>query len=379
MRSATTGVVEGLRARTDEMVEALAALVGAESPTSDAAALSECASVLAGLGRGILGKDPEVEDLALHPALSWSWGNSTEVLLIGHFDTVWPTGTIDRWPFSVERDVATGPGCFDMKAGIVQGMFALASLETRDGVTLLLTSDEETGTNHSRKLIEDSARGAQAVLVLEPSSGDDLKIARKGVSSYRFGVTGKAAHAGLDPASGANALIELAHLVLDIARISRGETTVTPTVASAGTAVNVVPASANLDVDVRAASAAEQERVGSELRAIAAHVDGVTFRCEQTSDRPPLEREASKYLFARAQRIALELGLEPLGGVEVGGGSDGNYTAAVGTPTLDGLGAVGGGAHAEGEHVIVSKMAERSALVAALVRELFEDSTGGDG
>jgi glutamate carboxypeptidase len=222
-------------------------------------------------------------------------------------------------------------------------------------------------------VIEETARGADAALILEPAAGGALKTARKGVSNYDVVVHGRAAHAGLEPEKGANASVELAYQVLALAAIARPEvgTTVTPTVMSAGTATNVVPAEARFAVDVRASSVAEQQRVDDAIRALPPHVEGATVEILGGPNRPPLEAAASEALFVRAQRLAEGLGLGSLRGVAVGGGSDGNFTAAIGVPTLDGLGAVGDGAHAEGEYVVVDEMPRRASLVAALVNDLL--------
>jgi len=293
--------------------------------------------------------------------------------VIGHFDTVWPTGTLGRWPFVVDGDRASGPGAFDMKAGIVQGLYAVATLPSLEGIAILFTSDEELGSPTSAPLIRELASTMEATLVLEPSAGGALKTGRKGVSQYEVHIEGRAAHAGLDPEKGANALIELAHQVLQIEALADpgAGTTVTPTVARAGTASNVVPASAAITVDVRIATIAEQERVAAAMRALKPSTAGTALRLDADENRPPLEEAASANLFARAQRIAAGLGLNELRGVTVGGASDGNLTAAAGCPTLDGLGAVGDGAHAEGEHVVVSEMAPRASLVAALLEDLL--------
>jgi glutamate carboxypeptidase len=362
-------IVSDLAVRTPDMLDALERLVMVESPSSDVEALWACADAIASFGSSMIGRDPERLDADGRPHLWWRT-DEPRVLLLGHFDTVWPLGTTDRWPFEVRGDVASGPGTFDMKAGIVQGFFALTGSGAADRVDLLLTSDEELGSPTSRELIEDAARRVEAVLVLEPSERGALKIARKGCSTYVVEITGRAAHAGLNPEDGANALVELAHQVLAIDALGNGDTTVTPTLATAGTTTNVVPASATLFVDVRTPTAGEHERIDAVLRGLRAIEDGVSIDVQCRSDRPPLPSSASAELFVRAERCAGAVGIDPLDGVEVGGGSDGNFTAAVGTPTLDGLGAVGAGAHAEGEHVIVEKMAERAALVAALIDDL---------
>ena len=360
-----------LRERTPAMLDALGELVACESPSADVAAVRRCAGVVADVARRVAGIEPEpVErDGRLH--LRWRRG-TPRVLLLGHFDTVWPTGSLAARPFAVRDGVATGPGCFDMKAGIVQGLFALAALGAPDGVALLLTADEEIGAPTSRALIEESARGVDAVLVLEPSAAGALKVARKGSAMYDVAVRGRAAHAGLEPERGVNALVELAAHVLAVAALAdpAGGTTVTPAVAASGTTTNTVPADAHFSVDARAWTGAELERVDGAVRGLAPIAAGAALEVSGGIDRPPLERSASDALFARAQAHAAALGLDALEGAEVGGGSDGNLTAALGIPTLDGLGAVGGGAHAEDEHVVVARMPERAALVAALVAEL---------
>lgn len=356
---------------TDRMVGVLQELVEAESFSADARGVSRCAEVLASLGRDLVGERAQIIGTE-HPLVRWSFGSRMRVLLIGHLDTVWPMGTLKRWPFSLEDGIATGPGVFDMKAGLVQGLFALASLGDLDGVTLLVNSDEETGSAHSRAAIEELGARAEAVLVLEPSEKAALKIARKGQATYRIDAHGRAAHSGLNPWDGANALVAVSHAVLELEAIAKDDTTVTPTIASAGTTKNTVPASAQVSVDVRASTIAEQQRADSELLALTSRLDGVTLDVTRETIRPPLEASASEALFARAKRLAEGLGLEPLEGVAVGGASDGNWTATLGTPTLDGLGPVGGGAHAEGEHVVVDRMAERATLVAALVTDLLK-------
>lgn len=366
-------LVERLRARSAEMVEVLGMLVEAESPSNDRPALDACAAVLSDAGKALLGATPDELPTEGGRHLRWRFGNRTRVLLVGHYDTVWPLGTLERWPFRVDGDVATGPGTFDMKAGIVQGLFGLSELDDLDGVTVLVTADEELGSPTSRALVEDSARGADAALVLEPSAAGALKTGRKGVSIYRLSVVGRAAHAGLEPGRGANALVELAHQVLGLAGVEapRLGTTVTPTVAVAGSATNVVPASASVNIDVRALEPDEQVRVDAALRALVPVTEGVRLEVSGGPNRPPLPTAAAEGLFARACAVGEALGLPPLQAVTVGGASDGNYTAGVGTPTLDGLGPIGDGAHAEGEHVLVSALPDRAALVAGLVADLL--------
>ncbi|HEX8929577.1 MAG TPA: M20/M25/M40 family metallo-hydrolase, partial [Actinomycetota bacterium] len=237
------------------MVAALRALVEAESPSADPAALRACADRIAELGGGLLGAEPERLAVGGLVHLRWRFGGPTRVLVLCHYDTVWPLGTLAGWPFGIADGVATGPGAFDMKAGLVQGLFALAGLDRRDGVTLLVTADEEVGSETSRALIESEAAGASAALVLEPSAGPGgaLKVARKGTSRYEVEVAGRAAHAGLEPEKGVNAGLELAHqlLALEVLADVAAGTTLTPTLLSGGTTTNTVPAQAKVAIDVR--------------------------------------------------------------------------------------------------------------------------------
>jgi len=357
----------------NEMLKDLQVLVEAESFSEDLTATAACADHVVALGERLLDGKPERVTAEGRTHLLWRFGSEARVLMIGHYDTVWPTGTIARWPFLIDGDRATGPGAFDMKAGIVQGMHAMATLDSLDGITILLTSDEELGSPTSAQLIRELASTAEATLVLEPSAAGALKTGRKGVSQYEVHIEGRAAHAGLDPEKGANALIELAHQVLQIETLANpaAGTTVTPTVARAGTTSNVVPATASIAVDVRIATISEQQRVAAAMRALKPTIPGTSLQIDADENRPPLEEAASAELFARAQRLASGLGLDELRGVTVGGASDGNFTAAAGCPTLDGLGAVGDGAHAEGEYVLVSEMVPRAMLVAALLEDLL--------
>lgn len=353
------------------MLTAVRRLVEAESPSGDLDACSRCADVLTSIGTEVLATPPERIMLQGRTHLRWTFGKA-RVALIGHFDTVWPVGTLSDRPFSIQGDVASGPGIFDMKAGLVQGLLAAATLPDASGLELLFTSDEEIASPSSRNLIEELGRRVEAVLVLEPSQNGALKTARKGISLYRLDVTGRAAHAGLEPENGVNALVELARQVLALQGLANARgTTVTPTVAAAGIATNVVPPSAHADIDVRTWTVAEQTRVDEGMRALNSYDPGASLTVAGGPDRPPLEEVRSRALFKRALALAPALGIPDLQGVRVGGGSDGNLTAAVGTPTLDGLGAVGGGAHATDEHIIVSQMPVRAALVAALLRDLL--------
>jgi glutamate carboxypeptidase len=372
-------LVGRLEARVGEMVELLDTLVSSESPSNDPVLLAATADLIADRGSCLLGTKPERITGPGAPALRWSLPgvrcDGRPVLVLAHLDTVWPAGTIARWPFSVDGDRATGPGAFDMKAGLVQALFAVAALDETDldrpPVVVLVTADEEIGSPSGRDVIESVARDVSAVLVLEASETGRLKVARKGVSNYDLHVTGRSAHAGLEPEKGVNALVAAAGLVLAVEALGAQElgTTVTPTTATAGTTRNTVPATASVALDVRAATIAEQQRVDDGIRALRCD-NGSALTIEGGVNRPPMEEESSSRLLALARRAAERCGLGAIDVARVGGGSDGNLTAALGVPTLDGLGAVGAGAHAEGEYVLVSSMPERAALLAALIIEI---------
>lgn len=358
----------GVPINVDVMIDDLRTLVNIESPSRDLAALRLSAEAVAALLERRLGGRAVLVDSEGGPHVHWSGGGDPTVLILGHHDTVFPLGTLERRPFLVAAGRATGPGVFDMLGGLVQAVHGLASLDDRSGVEVLVTADEEVGSRASRALLEERALACGAVLVLEGAAdGGGLKTGRKGCGTFRVTVADRASHAGLEPAAGVNALIEAAHQVLDIAALARPEvgTTVTPTVASAGTLDNVVPASATVVVDVRVESAAETERVESAFAALAPHDSEAQVTVQGTMNRPPMPESASAELFALARRL-----LPGLEGRAVGGGSDGSFTAALGVPTLDGLGAVGGGAHADHEYLEIAAMTERATLVAGLVSAL---------
>jgi glutamate carboxypeptidase len=352
----------------EAMIEDLRTLVETESPSRDVAALAASAKTVAAVLESRLGGQVVLVESEAGPHVHWSGGGDPRVLLLGHHDTVFPLGTLARRPFAVADGRATGPGVFDMLGGLVQAVHGLATLADRSGVEILVTCDEEVGSGASRALLEERALACGAVLVLEGAAdGGAQKNGRKGCGTIRVSVAGRASHAGLEPAAGINALVEAAHQVLDIAALGRPEigTTVTPTVAAAGTLDNVVPAEATVVVDVRVESAAETERIEAAFAALAPHLDGAGITVQGAVGRPPMPQSASAGLFAVAQRL-----LPGLEGRAVGGGSDGNFTAALGVPTLDGLGAVGGGAHADHEYLLVGAMAERAHLVADLVEAI---------
>ncbi|WP_254205250.1 M20 family metallopeptidase [Nocardia alni] len=371
----TSGPADPSTATLDALVADLRELVECESPSDDHAAIERSADLVAWLGARRLGIAPEriVLDGVHH--LRWRFGGP-RVLVLAHHDTVWPIGTLTRHPFSVTDGILRGPGCFDMLAGLAMALHAIAGLADRTGVTLLVTGDEELGAGTSRGLIEDEARQASAALVLEASAeAGALKTARKGTSHYEIDIVGRAAHAGLEPEKGVNAAVEQAHQILAIAGLDApaAGTTVTPTAARAGTTRNTVPASARFSVDVRAWTSEEQDRVDTAIRALRPVLPDARIQVNGGINRPPLPESASLPLYERARKIAGRLGLPELTHAAVGGGSDGNFTAGVGTQTLDGLGAVGGGAHAEHEHVLVDRLVDRTVLLRGLLEELLGD------
>jgi glutamate carboxypeptidase len=369
-------LVSRLRVLQDSMVAVLEDLVMSETPSDDLDRLRGGARVLSALVSRLLGEPPEtvVIDGRVHLRLRGTAPHP--VLVLCHLDTVWPAGTTARWPFELGDGRATGPGVFDMKAGLVQALYAISLLPRPGDVTLLVTTDEEIGSPTGRLLVESESSRAPAVVVPEPSADGALKTARKGISMYTVHVEGRAAHAGLDPERGVNALIELAHQVLAVSALGADDdgTTVAPTTATAGTTVNTIPATAAAAVDVRAGTRDAQQRVHDALLRLTPVTVGATVRVEGGVNRPPLEHASSAALMALASTCARSLGLPPLAEASVGGGSDGNFTAALGVPTLDGLGAVGGHAHAEGEYALVDAMPERAALLCALIGAIRSDA-----
>lgn len=354
----------------DDMLSDLRLLVETESPSRDVEALNKSADVLSTILERRLGSQPHVLDSPAGPHLHWTMGERPRVLIVGHHDTVFPKGTLADRPFRLDGTKVHGPGVFDMKAGIVQAIHALANLDDRAGVEIFLSSDEEVGSGTSRDLIVERAQACGVAFVLEPSAdGGALKTARKGTGTFDILIHGRASHAGLEPEKGVNALIEAASQVLRIANLGDPErgTTVTPTVATVGTADNVVPALARILVDVRAEDPLESARVDTSMRSLKAELADAWIEVGGGFNRPPMTAATSQRLFAIACDVARDLGLGTLSGVAVGGGSDGNFTAAAGVETLDGLGAVGGGAHADHEWVEVSSMIDRTKLLSALV------------
>lgn len=361
--------------RVDAMLEDLKTLVEIESPSGDRAALTASAAALAAIVEHRLGGRARLIDSDAGPVVHWAGAGDPRVLILGHHDTVFPLGTLALHPFRVDGGHATGPGVFDMLGGLVQAIHGIAALEDSTGVELLVTADEEIGSRSSRALIEERAVACGAVLVPEGAApGGAVKTSRKGCGTFQVAITGRASHAGHEPAAGVNALVEVAHQVLAIATLDRPDigTTVTPTVASAGTLSNVVPAQATITVDVRVESAAEHQRIEEAFAGLTPYLPAAAVTVSGGIRRPAMPASASAGLFAVARRV-----LPGLERAAVGGGSDGNFTAALGVPTLDGLGAVGGGAHADDEHLIVGAMAERARLIAGLVTAIRDGGAEG--
>ncbi|WP_308167704.1 M20 family metallopeptidase [Catellatospora tritici] len=365
----------GAHARTEVLHDRLRELVSLESPPGDTARLSRCADLLEQWGTAILRRPARRITVDGLPHLLWP-ATDQRVLLLGHYDTVWPAGTVDEWPYSVTNGIASGPGVCDMKAGIVQQLTALELLGDTSSVGLLLTCDEETGSPTSRPLIEEQAARSRAVLVGEPSTESGaLKIARKGGSVYRIAVKGRAAHAGVEPHRGVNAAVELAHQVLAVQALAADGTSVTPTVLSAGTMTNVVPESATLAVDVRAWTAAELDRVDRMIHAITPRLADAVLTVGGGVNRYPLQPELTRPLFRLAQEAARALGQPEPEGAWAPGASDANFTGSVGVATLDGLGGVGGGSHSRAEWVDVTQLVPRTALLAALIDRILTAPT----
>ena len=362
------------------LVDAIVALVASESPSDDREALEACARVLSGQleASGAAVSRVAAGMTADHVLAEWP-GRGAPVLLLGHFDTVWPVGQIARMPIREEAGRLYGPGVFDMKAGLgiavlaARALAASAPVAARPRLRLLATSDEEVGSGTSRTAIERLARESSAVLVLEPSlPGGAVKTARKGVGAYEIVVLGVASHAGVDPAAGASAVSELVRQIAAIEAWSdpaRGRS-VNVGVIEGGTRPNVVPDRARALVDVRVARLSDADEVARAFSRLRPADPRVRVRVSGGINRPPMERtEGVARLYDLARSTARDLGFS-LGEGATGGGSDGNFTAAAGVPTLDGLGAVGEGPHAIHEHIVVSALPGRAALLAGLLSRL---------
>ena len=355
--------------RLTPMLAALEALVRCESPSDDLDACHQVVQLASDIATRHLGVPAQIKNIEGRPVFWWG-AEKPEILLLAHLDTVWPRGSFNPiW--EIKGDVLRGPGTFDMKAGFIQALYALKGIE--GSVALVATTDEETGSHASRKLIKELSQQAKAVLVLEASLDGKVKTGRKGTAMYQIKVTGLAAHAGLEPEKGVNATTEIAHAILAMSKLESAEhgTTVVPTLLQSGTTTNTVPDSAILDIDARSFSQAELERVDREIRKLQPANPAAKLEITGGLNRPPLQPSSTKALYERAEKVAAAIGMKPLGSAEVGGASDGNFAAAAGAQVLDGLGAVGGGAHAATEWVSISALQERSDFLHAFIKDLL--------
>jgi glutamate carboxypeptidase len=361
------------------LLDTIAALVRAESPTDDKAAVDRCGAILSARLSALGARLTQITATTAGDHLRAEFGSgSRQILLLGHFDTVWPMGQLQRMPHARRADRLEGPGVLDMKAGIALGMLATRAVlalgplsDTR--IVMLWTTDEETGSGTSRALVETEASRSAAVLVLEPAlPGGILKTSRKGCGEYELVVRGEAAHAGVDPGKGVSAIRELARQILAIETLQDLERGVSVNVGviGGGTRPNVIAAEARARIDVRAPTMADAARLDAAIRQLSPHLPGASLTLEGGFSRPPMERTpgvAKLYEIARAAAADLR---QPMDEGSTGGGSDGNFCAALGVPTLDGLGAVGDGAHALTEHVLVSTLVPRAALLASIISRL---------
>ena len=364
-----------------QVLSDIEAIVNIESPSRNASQVAKSAAMLESIIQRVAQRSSVLVDSDVGPHVLVPARGAARILLLGHHDTVHPMGTLAARPFSNDGKALRGPGVFDMAAGIVQAIYAMAILESSgvdtSGIEMLWTADEEIGSSTSRALIEERAQALGkngAVLVLEPSANDGaLKIARKGTGTFDVRIAGRASHAGLEPEKGINALLELAHQVQRISTFGNAElgTTVTPTVARAGTTDNTVPAEAHVLVDARVVVPEEKIRVEKLMSSLVPVVPGASISVSGSLHRPPMHSSMSEELFALAVESQSAVNGESINGVSVGGGSDGNFTAALGVRTLDGLGAVGGGAHGETEHVVVESIAPRIALLAEIMQRIL--------
>ncbi len=364
-----------------EMLSLLRHMVEIESPSDDKTAVDRMGSFLAEafetLGGQVTFYPQEVA--GNHLKAEFAGGTGKPVLLLGHFDTVWPLGTLAKMPFHTQDGRAFGPGVYDMKAGIAMMVFAMRAIKAAGHighrpVTILLDTDEEVGSTTGRPVVEATAKDCEAVLVLEPSQGPQghLKTSRKGVGDITIRVRGRASHSGVDFEKGQSAIVELARQLLEIVKFtdSNRGITVNPGVIQGGTRSNVVAAEAWAEVDLRVVHAADATLLEQKFAALKPFNPECSIEISGGMNRPPMERtEGTVRLFGIAREIAGSIGLE-IAESYTGGGSDGNFTSAMGIPTLDGLGALGEGAHATNESVVIQQLPQRTALLAGLIRSL---------
>ena len=353
------------------MLAALEALVKLESPTEDLAACHDVVRLASDIATRILGTPAEIREVNGRPVFWWGV-NNPDVVVLAHLDTVWPIGSFTPL-WKVEGTKASGPGIFDMKAGFIQALYAMKGIT--GSAALIATTDEETGSATSKEFIKEISAAAKAVLVLEATLNGKVKTGRKGTAMYQIKIHGKASHAGLEPEKGVNSTVEIAHAIIALAAMENAEhgTTVVPTMLRAGNTTNTVPDLAVLDVDIRSYSMQDLKRVDSAIRNLQAVNSLTRYEITGGFNRPPLETSSTMALYERAEKVAKELGMPPLGHASVGGASDGNFAAAAGAQVLDGLGAVGDGAHAAHEWVDISTLEVRSSLLHALIKDLLDD------
>ena len=355
-------------------IEDLQKLVELESPSEDLKACRAVVELAVKIADENLNSAAEIVEENSRPVFWWGSKNP-KIVLLAHLDTVWPTGSyLPTW--SVTGDIAKGPGVFDMKAGFLQAIYAVKEIsDAHSKVAIIATTDEELGSQTSRALIERVSKSASAVLVLEASLNGKVKTGRKGTAMYQIALHGRASHAGLEPEKGINATTEIAAIVIEVAKLANPEfgTTVVPTVMRAGTTTNTVPALATLDIDIRSFSAAELIRVDSSIKSLVAAHSEAKLEVTGGINRPPLETSATLELYEILEKVASEIGMQPIGHASVGGASDGNFAAAAGARVLDGLGAVGDGAHAPHEQILLSSIPSRVKLLTAFIKELIRD------
>jgi glutamate carboxypeptidase len=353
------------------MLSALEKLVRLESPTEDLDACRAVIELASQIALDVLGTPAQIREVNGRPVFWWGAQNP-DVIVLAHLDTVWPKGSFQSL-WSIKENVASGPGIFDMKAGFIQGLFAMKGID--GSVALVATSDEETGSTTSKEFIKEISAKAKAVLVVEATLNGKVKTGRKGTAMYQVKIHGKASHAGLEPEKGINATVEMGHAILAVSGFENKElgTTVVPTMLRSGNTTNTVPDLAVLDIDVRSFSMAELQRVDTAVRNLSAVNPAARYEITGGFNRPPLETTSTMALYERAERVAKDLGMQPLGHASVGGASDGNFAAAAGAQVLDGLGAVGDGAHAAHEWVDITTLENRSALLHALIKDILND------
>lgn len=364
-----TSEKESKYGRLEPMLAALEALVRCESPSEDIGACRAVVTLASDIATRVLGIPAQIKEIEGRPIFWWG-AEKPDVLLLGHLDTVWPIGSYQPL-WEINGDVLRGPGTFDMKAGFVQALFALKGIE--GSVALVATTDEETGSHASKALIKELSAQSKAVLVLEASLNGKVKTGRKGTAMYQISVRGLASHAGLEPEKGVNTTTEIAHSILKLAALENPEhgTTVVPTLLHSGNTTNTVPDLAVLDIDARSFSQAELERVDREIKSFTAVNPRAKIEITGGLNRPPLQLTSTQDLYERAEKVAAAMGMSPLGSAEVGGASDGNFAAAAGAQVLDGLGAIGGGAHSPNEWVSIKSMQERSDFLHALIKDIL--------